>query len=198
IGSTEIVNSERIRGFAASSDCYLSWLQGPKCESLQDALGDEPYEMSNMPLAPWFDQSLPDLSGRFLGVYGLSISGLNSSTRSADSTEGIEDGGTLGRTRKSMMSARGRPTLLAEGRDALDYGVSWLNAALDPDACGQHGSGCGTTDMEFLTDCPPERGTVREYTEWAEEHRNLATNPSFEATSGTVEVRRNLVRNPLG
>src|SRR5690606_16401683 len=31
-----------------------------------------------------------------------------------------------------------------------------------------------------------------------EEHRNLATNPSFEATSGTVEVRRNLVRNPLG
>lgn len=176
LGGVEIANSERIRGYAETSDCHLPWFtQGPACESLQDALGDEPYTASNLPLAPWYDQSLPDLSGRFLGVYGLQLSGLDSSTRSTQTTEGIDDGGTIGSTRKGMLSARMRATLVAEGRDALDYGVHWLNAAMDTDRCGQHGAGCGTTDMEFLTDCPPERGEVEEATEI---RRNLIERPT--------------------
>lgn len=181
IGGVEVANSERIRGYAESSDCQLPWFsQSPACESLQDALGDAPYTASNLPLAPWYDQSLPDLSGRFLGVYGIELSGLDSSTRSTQSTEGIDDGGTLGSTRKGMLSARMRATLVAEGRDALEYGVHWLNAAMDANRCGQHGSGCGTTDVEYLADCPPERGTVTDYTEWEVDATNLFPNPSFE------------------
>lgn len=191
LGGVEIVNSERVRGYARTSDCYLPWLQGPECETLQDALGDSPYDFDNMPLAPWHDSSMSDVSGRFLGAFGLSLSGLDSSTRSSQSTEGIMDGGTLGRTRKGMMSARMRATLLAKGRDALDYGVAWLNAAMDANRCGQHGGGCGTTDMEFLAECPPTRAIVREYTPWVEQRRNLFANPSFEAAGGTVEVQRN-------
>lgn len=197
VGGTEIVNNERIRGYAQTSDCDLSFIQGPGCDTLQDALGDAPYTMGNIPLAPWYDQSLPDLSSRFLGVYALGVSGLSSSTRSSQITEGIDDGGTIGSTRKGMLSARVRATLIAQGRDALDYGVHWLNSALDANRCGQHGRGCGTMDVEFLSDCPPPRSIVREYTPWLEMQRNMYGNPSFEADSGaTVEVRRNLAQNP--
>lgn len=176
-GGVEIVNNERIRGYSRSADCYLPWLQGPECETLQEAMGDTPYVIDDITSAPWYDQSLPTLSGRFLGVYGLALSGMDSSTRSTQSTEGISDGGVLGTARKGMLSARVTATLLAEGRDALDYGVSWLNSALDANRCGQHGGSCGTTDMEFLTDCPPERADVNDYGPWVEQRRNMVERP---------------------
>lgn len=156
-GGNEIVNNERARGIASTVECPMFWLKGPRCTTLQDALGDADYNAANLPNAPWFDGSLPDVSGRFFGVFALSVTGLNDSTRSASVMESIDDGATIGRTRKGARSVRVRAMLLARGRDALDYGVSWLNSALDPDACGQHGTGCGTTDLEYLTDCPPAR-----------------------------------------
>lgn len=156
-GGNEVVNNERARGIANTADCPMFWLKGPGCDSLQAALGDAPYLAENLPDAPWYDLSMPDVSGRFYGVFALSAAGLNDSTRSASVVEGIDDGGVIGRTRKGTRSVRVRAILLARGRDALDYGVAWLNAVLDPDACGQHGTGCGSTDLEFFTDCPPER-----------------------------------------
>lgn len=156
-GSNEVVNSERVRGYAESGDCSIAWFDGDRCETLRDALGDDEYVSGNIPLAPWYDLSLPDVSGRFLGVLGLAIEGLQTSTRSSQTTEGIDDGGVIGRTRKGVRQIRVRATLIAQGRDALDYGTSWLSSSLDPGACGQHGTECGTTDMEYFTECPPER-----------------------------------------
>lgn len=177
IGNTEIVNNERVRGFTRSTDCPLMWVRGPECDGLQEALEDEDYTHSNIPLAPWYDLAIPDLSGRFYGIFGLEISGLSTSTRSASATEGIQDGGVVGRTRKGMRGVRVRGTLIAEGRDALDYGVSWLNSALDPDQCGQHGGSCGTTDMEYFTDCPPARAMVSDFTPWVDVSENLFLHP---------------------
>lgn len=195
-GGNEVVNSERLRGYAETSDCPPNWFRGDRCKSLADALSDDPYSYANIPLAPWYDPSLADVSSRFMGVQGLSIQGLDDSTRSASSTEGIDDGGTLGRTRKGMRNARVRASLIAQGRDALEYGVSWVNAALDPGACGQHGSRCGTTDLEYFADCPPERVDVDDFTEWEEAARNLVTNPSFEAVGEEVALYQNLFQNP--
>lgn len=195
-GGNEVVNNERARGIASTVECPMTWLKGPRCTSLSDALGDLDYTAANLPDAPWFDSSLPDVSGRFYGVFALGAAGLNDSTRSASVLESIDDGATIGRTRKSARQVRVRAMLLAKGRDALDYGVSWLNAALDPDACGQHGTGCGTTDLEYLTDCPPARGEVPDFTPWSDPVTNEATKPSFESGSGTVEVRRNLIPSP--
>ena len=180
-GGNEIVNSERTRGYAETFDCPVNWFVGDECEGLGEALGHADYVAGNIPLAPWYDISLPDLSGRFLGVHGISLSGLNSSTRSADITEGISDGGVIGRTRKGARSVRARAILTAKGRDALDYGISWLSSALDPGACGQHGSECGTTDMEFFTECPPARGVVQALGEWTVAQENVVANPSFES-----------------
>lgn len=156
-GGNEIINNERARGYSQSAECPMYWLKGPRCDTMRDALGDAEYTFANMPDAPWFDPSMADVTSRFYGVFGLSMAGLNDSTRSASVTEGIDDGAQIGRTRKGARQVRVRAILLAKGRDALDYGVAWLNAALDPDACGQHGTGCGTTDLEFGTACPPAR-----------------------------------------
>lgn len=190
-GGVEVVNSERVRGYSQTVECPSNWIQGPECPGLREALGDELYTHQNIPLAPWYDFSLPDVSSRFLGVYGLEIEGTDRSTREAGVTQGILDGGVIGRTRKAARAVRVRATLIAQGGDALDYGVSWLNSALTANRCGQHGDSCGTTDVEYFTDCPPERGVVADFSPWEERARNLATNPSFEAGSGTVEVRRN-------
>src|SRR5690606_5859513 len=125
--------------------------------------------------------------------------GLNVSTRSASVTEGIDDGAVIGRTRRSARQGRVRATLLARGRDALDYGISWLNSALDPDACGQHGTGCGTTDLEYLTDCPPARGEVPDFTPWVEARRNLWRYPADSASSiGGWGGYRTAISNPGG
>lgn len=195
-GGNEVVNNERARGIASTAECPMFWLKGPRCSTLRDALGDSPYTADNLPDAPWYDLSMPDVSGRFYGVFGLSVSGLNDSTRSASVTESIDDGGVVGRTRKGSRQVRVRATLLARGRDALDYGVAWLNASLDPDACGQHGAGCGSTDLEYLTDCPPARGEVDDFTPWSPPVTNLFTNPNFAAGSGAVTIYENLFTNP--
>lgn len=187
-GGNEVVNNERARGISSSADCPMFWLKGPRCDSLQDALGDAPYIYGNRPDAPWYDLSMPDVSGRFYGVFALSVSGLNDSTRSTQVTEGIDDGATIGRTRKSSRQVRVRAILIAQGRDALDYGVAWLNAALDPDACGQHGTGCGSTDLEFFTDCPPKRDldeTPEEYAARVEPYRRFLHGVAV--TSGPLE-----------
>lgn len=187
-GGNEVVNNERARGIASTVECPMFWLKGPRCTTLQDALGDSPYNADNLPDAPWYDLSMPDVSGRFYGVFALSVAGLNDSTRSASVTEGIDDGAVVGRTRKGSRQVRVRAMLLARGRDALDYGVAWLNASLDPDACGQHGTGCGSTDLEFLTDCPPAREegeTLEAYDARVDGYRRFLHNVSV--TSGPLE-----------
>jgi hypothetical protein len=187
-GANEVINNYRARGIATTATCPMVWLKGPRCLTLQDALGDPAYTADNLPTAPWYDLSIPDVSGRFYGVFALSVAGLNDSTRSASVTEGIDDGAVVGRTRKGSRQVRVRAMLLARGRDALDYGVAWLNASLDPDACGQHGTGCGSTDLEFLTDCPPARSigaSDDEYAARVEPYRRFLHNVTV--TSGPYE-----------
>lgn len=188
LGGVEIVNNERARGIASTATCPMHWLKGPRCDTLRDALGDSAYTAANTPDAPWYDLSMPDLTSRFFGVFALSVSGLNDSTRSAPVIESIDDGAVIGRTRKGSRQVRIRAILLAQGRDALDYGIAWLNAALDPDSCGQHGMGCGTTDLEFFTDCPPPRilaESDESYFARVEPYRRFLHNVS--ATSGPYE-----------
>jgi len=186
LGGNEIVNNERARGYSQTAACPMFWLKGPRCDTLRDALGDAPYVHGNIPDAPWYDLSMPDVSSRFYGVFALSAVGLKDSTRSASVTESIDDGAQIGRTRKGSRQVRIRAILLARGSDALEYGTAWLNASLDPGACGQHGTGCGTTDLEYLAACPPPRGTVSGQT-WAESRRNLFPNPAVASLDGFSE-----------
>lgn len=166
VGGVEVVNTERARGYARSAGCPSYVITADVCEGLGDALASEPYVYDNITSAPWYDRSLSDLSGRFYGVVGLTISGVTDSTRTFSRTEGVTNGGTNGRSRKGMRSLRVTATLLADGDDALDYGAQWMSSVFDG-GCGQHNDACAMTDAEFLAVCPPpfdaDSGTIDEY-----------------------------------
>ncbi|QQO39438.1 minor tail protein [Microbacterium phage Namago] len=156
VGGVEVVNTERARGYATSAGCPSYVVSADACEGLRDALASEPYVHGNITTAPWYDRSLADLSGRFYGAVGLTITGVTDSTRTFSRMEGVTNGGTNGRSRKGMRSLRVTATLLASGDDALDYGSQWLSSVFDG-GCGQHADACDMTDAEFLATCPIPR-----------------------------------------
>jgi hypothetical protein len=142
------------------------------------------------------------------------------STRTASIAEGITDGGVVGQVRHAVRQTRVRALLSAIGEDALESGLAWLKAALDPDFCGTHGNSCGASDSCFYTACPPTKeSVVTKSVIWdpipvinyhpnpsfetpsgapAVLAENLATNPSFESagTTSDVVVATNLATNP--
>lgn len=196
MGGNEIVNSPRAEGFTRSFDCYVPWLVGESCPFLQDAIGDSPYSYANIASAPWYDPSNPEVSSRVLGVYGMGFTGVKDSTRSVQVTEGLDDGGVIGSMRKGVRQVRARIAIVAIGDDAMEYARTWLEAALDPGACGQHAEECGTTDVEYLAACPPERGTVSYLSDWTVQQTNLIPYSDFELGTGTTVVRTQRLLNP--
>lgn len=161
MGGIELVNNSRTHGIMTSAQpCPMYWLRGDVCETMNAALFEPgAYAYDTIDLAPWFDPDVPQ-SSDFYGFFAYSITEALDSTRTVSRTEGIGPGGFLGRTRKATKTMRVRGLLLGRGRLAIEYGQAWLSAAVDPGTCGQHGSECGLTDLEWFADCPPERGWV--------------------------------------
>ena len=182
-GGKEIVNSERARGYAMSAACPMPWLKDAPCLTLPEAVGDSNYLYSGIVSSPWFDSTVAEISSRFYGVYGLAIDGVEDSTRTAEKTEGIADGGVIGRPRRAMRDVKVKAWLMGKGQDALEYGMSWLSASLDPDACGQISLDCGTAEMAVFSTCPPDRQDVAVYGAWANTRLNMFTDPRGLTTS---------------
>lgn len=190
-GGVEIANTDRLVGYAKSGDCIVSWLRAEGCGVTSQAVGDGlPYTIDNIDRAPWYDIANHDLSSRFYGAMVVDQKGLSDSTRQASLIEGIADGGVLGGFRRAGREARFRLLLVANGRDAMDYGMNWLSSALDGRKCGQHGDRCGTTDLSFWVDCPPIT-TMIGAVPFGPTITNLFTNPSFEGESGKAIRRTN-------
>jgi len=160
-GGNEIVNNSRTWGISRTAQpCPMFWLKGDVCATMNGALFEAaPYDYDSITLTPWYDQDVPQ-SGDFFGFFAYSITEAMDSTRTVSRTESITDGGVLGRTRKATKTMRVRGLLMGRGRLAIEYGQAWLSAAVDPNACGQHGTECGLTDLQWFADCPPDRGTV--------------------------------------
>lgn len=196
LGGNEIVNSARSAGYLASGDCPSNWIVCPPCDGILDAAGGLPYTLANIADAPWYDEQ-EEASHRFLGVHALSIEGLMDSTRTASIAEGIVDGGVIGQVRHAVRQSRVRVLLSALGEDALESGLAWLKAALDPEYCGIHGSSCGATDSCFFIACPPSRSEITSLLPiWNTPVINLALNPSMETAGPAVVVATNLATNP--
>lgn len=155
LGGNEIVNNDRVIGYTQSADCPIYWIKCAPCGTMAEALGDAPYHMDQIDQAPWYDSANSDLSSRFYGVLALDVKGVHDSTRTVQTTESLGDGGVFGAQRHAMKKVRVRANVFARGRDALDYGLNWLNATLEPGACGQHGTACGVSDFGFMVQCPP-------------------------------------------
>jgi hypothetical protein len=112
------------------------------------------YTYANITEAPWYDAQKADLTSRFYGPWLISVTGVDDSTRTATVTESILDGGVVGLVRHASREILVRALLPARGDDALEYGLSWLDAVLAAENCSSHGSACGAVDMTFLAACP--------------------------------------------
>lgn len=184
LGGNEVGNNARAIGYARTSDCPIMWHRGETCDNLAEALHDNVYEYQFIDQAPWYDPDDPDVTGRFLGLYVVSISGLSDSTRAATVTEKNTDGAQVSGYRHTSREVRVRAFLTARGMDALEAGMTWLRNALEPNACGMHGNvDCGASDMGFFVDCPPGRALVPTYSAYAEVRRNLFSDPRGVSTS---------------
>lgn len=145
--------------------CDIRWFEEKLlCDNLFLAVegvdNDGPYEAGLLnEQAPWHSDTsgfgVPSPSLEFLGAYALSASSLSDSTRQVGITEGILDGGVLGRSRRAVPTFRFRVMLTAVTEAGLEYGTAWLSKALEEQTCSTHGPSCGSTDLTFFAACPP-------------------------------------------
>lgn len=132
IGDEEIVNSARTlaytraEGIGVIKDCH-------DCEDLSEALGQE-YVSPAEDRAPWYDPTDP-ITGDFFGVFPLGIEGLTDSTRQTQITELVGNGSVRTDTRRAGRDFQVRGLAFARSREALERGMSWLDAVIDPDKC---------------------------------------------------------------
>jgi hypothetical protein len=181
IGGNEVINSARAVGYMETSHCSVSWLRCAPCQGIEDVVNEgNPFVIANIADAPWYDPRSPQ-SARFLGVHGLDVEGLPGSTREADVVEGIADGGVIGQVRHATRRMRVRAVLSAQGQDALEYGLAWLDSVLQAGHCHMHSDSCGKADSRFFLACPPTRSSVvASSVVWNDPVTNLMINPSFE------------------
>lgn len=156
MGGLEILNSPRAVAYSRGAGCPVWWLTDPEpCDTLEAALGIESsYEVERIADAPWYDARRPE-SARFYGAYVIDLENLSASTREAEVAQRIGPGGVIGAVREGSRRVRATVMLTAQGMDALEAGMDWLAATTKTGACGMHGDGCSTTDMEFFVECPP-------------------------------------------
>ena len=181
LGGTEVMNQARTHAYIEESSCPPGWLRCSPCPGLENALGVDSY-VGTLSTAPWYDEQDP-ATQRFLGLYPVEMDGLDSSTRTAVIKEGILDGGVIQGTRRAVREIRVRGVLVGEGHDALDAGLSWLDAVLDGNTCSTHQGACGEVDGCFWVTCPPERPTMTDYTPFDVAARNLIPDPSARVAS---------------
>jgi hypothetical protein len=146
--------------------CNINWFDNPEeCTSLFAALNDAwlpdsapiPWEAASIREdAPWASTSVYEVAEKFMGVYAIDVAQLSDSTREVSTVEGITPGGVLGRSRLAVPRFRFRVLLTALDGDGLEYGQAWLSRALSEQSCSSHGPSCGSTDLTFFTDCPPD------------------------------------------
>lgn len=151
--------------------CDIHWFKEERCEHLHEALSvpmgahhasDDPslpYEAQHIPEdAPWFSPKIGfvagEVGGNFLGAYAISVRGLSDTIRDIRTTQGITDGGIIGRSRRAVPQFRFRVLLLGLTEAGLEHGNTWLARTLDESTCSTHGPSCGSVDLTFFSECP--------------------------------------------
>lgn len=141
LGGVELVNRSRLNAYALGTglvrDCDCD------CQDTAMALGDSPYGRIETDTAPWYDPNII-ASTEFFGLMPLNVQGLDDSTRSLVTVEGVGDGGAVAGQRRRSRDIRIHGLLVAATERGLDYGKRWLDLALD---------GCGD-DLCFFSACP--------------------------------------------
>lgn len=154
-GGKELINVARTAAYVENADSPIP-LDTECIEQgdLRTALGDDVYDSPLIDDAPWFDPNNM-ATNRFYGLWPIDIAGVDDSTATAPVTESIDEGGSIGAERRATRAVRVKAMLLAADTQAMDAGMSWLDHALAPSPCQQHGTGtCGGSALCFFTSVP--------------------------------------------
>lgn len=154
LGDTEIINAARTSKYVGSLMPSFGLQDCDDCDGLVQALGGDDYRTPALDRAPWIDSSNPALND-FWGVYPLSISGADDSTRTLPVTELTTDGAITGLPREASREIRYDVMLVGRNKQAVTAGLHWLNRALDENRCDPDVLGCSGTTLSFFSDCPP-------------------------------------------
>jgi len=151
LGGIEIGNADRVQSYARNRG-FHALRQDPLHDGLHVALEEEPYTSPLLDDAPWVDERDP-ATHKFLGILPISIKGVSDSTRTAEVTESIVEGGTVGDGRAATREMRYTGMVVAEDDLGAEAGLSWLRKIAEGDQCGMH-EACGMSDLTFFLDKP--------------------------------------------
>lgn len=152
LAGTEIASNARVAAYMSAGDVWLK--QGCFCETIPEAVGDDPYTTPADDPAPWFDPSDPR-SARFAGLWIETVEGLLDSPIERSVTQRVGDGATVSCARASNKTLTVTGWLFAQDECGADYGMLWLRSAL----LGARCSGCAGDDLCLFACCPdPETG----------------------------------------
>lgn len=153
LGGTEIVNTQRVRAYAALFGIDITC---EPCEGIDEALwGDDPsWPGYNTPAeddAPWYDPAVPE-SARFLGVFGITFQGFQNNPIDRTLTPRVGDGSFVGNLRRTHREINLTVGLVAGDEVAMVWGLEWLAAVLRGSPCGSNA--CGGDELCYFSACP--------------------------------------------
>lgn len=162
LNGSEIINAERVETYLEAE--RVSWFRPYYKTTAISTLTGETYINSWVDEPPWGDPDNPD-TYRFWGVYPLNITGISDSTRTAEITENIGAGGTIGDIRDASRAMVFEVALLGQSECAVEAGFNWLKAACSENACSDNG--CGGGELCYFScepcvtdDCIGEEGAL--------------------------------------
>lgn len=162
IGGNELWNHARLQAYLANvGSPFTTGASICACDSITPAMVGEEDGVYTTPAtdpAPWYDADLP-VSGEFLGMLVLGVSGIDGSTRSRNVTNAVGGGGVFGPSRELPRTMTITGVLIGTSCCGADYGLHWLAEALE----GCSGSACGGDCVTVYACCPPEGTTPAEF-----------------------------------
>ncbi|HEY6415388.1 MAG TPA: hypothetical protein VIX41_04090, partial [Acidimicrobiales bacterium] len=126
----ELINNAR--AYAYAEQAGICWLQQClDCPTVELAIPGGPNFVSPKDdPAPWFDADNPDTWG-FLGIIGLDVQGVDSSTRHANVTEALTGGGVIGPSYYGPRTIVVRGLAIATDDCSLQAGLDWFRFQCD-------------------------------------------------------------------
>lgn len=148
LAGNEVVNTARAVAYARAAGLPVTC---EPCDSVAEAMGDDPYWTLQEGTAPWYDDAVPASKG-FYGVFGLDVSGFNSSTITRSPTPLIGDGAALGPARRNHREIAWTVALITAGEAELSYAMEWLSTVLLGTQC--EGRSCNGDEICVFSACP--------------------------------------------
>lgn len=148
LAGNEIVNTARATAYARAAGLNV---ECPPCDAIAEAIGDDAYYSVEDGTAPWYDIAVPASRGVY-GVFGMDVSGFNSSTITRSPTALIGDGSALGPARRNHREVAWTAALITDGEAEESYALEWLSTALLGSQC--EGSTCDGDEICVFSACP--------------------------------------------